>query len=298
VKDTPGEEGIYAVSRNGGVSRQLTDSLPLAVRTYEYRPRFDLSPDGRTLAYSAKLGEEQALFTLPVSGGEQQLLVRFESQRAQKRGTLPQWSPDSSQLAYTDGSALCVIAAAGGEPCKLSRRYYWHNRSVRWSPDGKLIAALCRPTPKLKDAVFVVPASGGELRQLTSADAAKKGLDWHPDGQRLTYSLMRSDSETYQAYLDGREPTLLLNVPDIYTYVGTWAPDGRRYFFLCFVAQGVGMYVYDESSSKTTQVSVPGNLGVPRFSRDGKTMAWWETRKASIQTWIMEDFLPESTGGE
>jgi Tol biopolymer transport system component len=212
---------------------------------------------------------------------------------------LPQWSPDSSQLAYVDGSALCVIAAAGGEPRKLARSGYWHNRSVRWSPDGNFIAALCRLTPKLKDAVFVVPASGGEPRQLTSADAEKKGLDWHPDGQRLTYSLMRSDSATYQAYLDGREPTLLVNVPDIYTYVGTWAPDGRRYFFLCFTEQGVGMYVYDESSGKTMFVSDSvKEVGLPRFSRDGKTMAWWSTRRTSIQTWIMEDFLPESTAGQ
>jgi Tol biopolymer transport system component len=54
------------------------------------------------------------------------------------------------------------------------------------------------------------------------------------------------------------------------------------------------MYVYDESSGKTTQVSdLVDNAGVPFWSRDGKTMAWWETRTTSIQTWIMEDFLPE-----
>jgi Tol biopolymer transport system component len=59
------------------------------------------------------------------------------------------------------------------------------------------------------------------------------------------------------------------------------------------------MYVYDESSGKTTQVSdLVDNAGVPFWSRDGKTMAWWATRQTSIQTWIMEDFLTESTAGE
>ena len=153
------------------------------------------------------------------------------------------------------------------------------------------------PKPK-SNAVFVVPASGGELRQLTTDVEPKEGLEWHPDGQRLTYYDLQIDSGTYQAYLDGREPTLLVDVPDSQDSVGTWAPDGRRYFFKCLTGQGVFMYVYDESSGKTTQLSDSGNVSLPCFSRDGKTMAWCATRQTGIQTWIMEDFLPESTAGK
>ena len=295
VNDAPGEEGIYAVPRQGGAPRRLTENLPAEGRIFYYR-RFDLSSDGRTLAYSAKLGNEQGLFTLPTSGGEPRLLVQLN-----QPCVVPQWSPDGSQLAYSDGNDLNVIPAAGGKPRKLAHvDHGWEQYSVRWSPDGKLIAAFGMPKPRL-NAVFVVPASGGELRQLTSADEWKEGLEWHPDGQRLTYQLSRYDSETHQAYLDGREPTLLVNAPDIWDYVGMWAPDGRRYFFLgnVITAKKMGMHFYDESSGKTTQAIEPvKNAGVPRWSRDGKTMAWWETRETSTQTWIMENFLPESTAGE
>jgi Tol biopolymer transport system component len=196
-------------------------------------------------------------------------------------------------LAYSDGNDLYVIPAVGGEPRKLAyMEYSWEAYSVRWSPDGKLIAACGFPKPGL-NAVYVVPASGGELRQLTSADEYKEGLEWHPDGQRLTYHVSRLDSETHQAFLDGREPTLLVNAPDIWDYVGIWAPDGRRYFF-------VGpLTFYDESTGETTRVSEEGeNASVPRFSADGKTMAWWSSRRTGTQTWIMEDFLPESTAGK
>jgi Tol biopolymer transport system component len=297
VNDTPGEEGIYAVPSQGGTPRQLTESLPFEVSGCDYYRRFDLSSDGRTLAYSAKLGNEPGLFTIPVSGGEPQLLVQLTN--AMKFGTVPQWSPDGSQLAYTDGTDLNIITATGGQPRKLNKMsYLWEPYSVCWSLDGKFIAALGILDPRKPNAVFAVPASGGELRRLPSADEWKEGLEWHPDGQCLTYSVIRFDNETHQAYLDGREPTLLVNAPDTKDYVGTWAPDGRRYFFLCFT-EGVGMYVYDESSGKTTQAIEPvENAGVPCFSRDGKTMAWWEVRKTSMQAWIMEDFLPESTAGE
>ena len=151
------------------------------------------------------------------------------------------------------------------------------------------------------NAVFVVPASGGELRQLTSDVEPKRGLEWHPDGRRLTYHVSLSDSETRQAFLDGREPTMLVNAPDTWDWIGVWAPDGQRFFFLGSNAseKKLGIYTYDESSGNTTQVSdLVDNVGVPVWSSDGKTMAWWQTRQTSIQTWIMEDFLPESTAGQ
>jgi len=301
VNDTPGEEGIYAISRQGGEPQRLTESLPCEGTASPYYYSFDLSPDGRTLAYSAKLGEEHALFTLPVSGGEPQLLTRFE-RRAQRVGTLAQWSPDGSQLAYADGNDLYVIIATGGQPRELAHvEYGWQRYSVRWSPDGKFIASLGMLDPNSTIAVFVVPASGGELRQLTfDTTGWKEGLEWHPDSQRLTYySVMRADSETYQVYLDGRDPTLLVDAPDILDWIGTWAPDGRRYFFLGLAASMMGMYVYNESTGETTLVSdAAETTGVPSWSHDGKTMAWWACRATSHQTWIMENFLPESLAGK
>ncbi len=293
VNNMPGKEGIYAVLRDGGAPRRLTESFPVEHKGLNHYHRFDLSPDGRTLAYSTRIGNEEGLFTVPTMGGDPRLLVQITNA---KSSPVPQWSPDGSQLAYADGNDLYIIPAASGQPRKIAHMNHgWEQYSVRWSPDGKLIAAFGMPKPKSNNAVFVVPASGGELRQLTSSDVDwKEGLEWHPDGQRLTYHVSRLNSETHQTYLDGREPTLLVNAPDVWDYVGKWAPDGRRFFFV-----GPPMYVYDESSGKTTQVSEPGEwAGVPRWSRDGKTMAWWATRKTSRQTWIMENFLPESTAGE
>jgi Tol biopolymer transport system component len=293
VNDMPGEEGIYAVARDGGTPRRLTESMPPEHRGMVYYQTFDVSPDGQALAYYGTIGGEEGVFVVPTTAGEPRLLGQPDNEM--KSGTVPQWSPNGSELAYADGNDLIVVVVATGQSRKLAdMRRGWEPYTVRWSPDGKFIAAFGFVKPGL-NAVFVVPASGGELRQLTSADEYKEGLQWHPEGQRLTYQLSRLDSATHQAYLDGREPALLVNAPDIWDYVGAWALDGHRYFFV----DGPSMYCYDESTGETTRVSEDGeNTGVPRFSADGTTMAWWTSRSTSTQTWIMEDFLPESTAGK
>jgi len=214
---------------------------------------------------------------------------------------VPQWSPDGSQLAYAAGKGLYIIPAADGQPRELAHLDIgWEECTVRWSPDGKFLAALSCDPPESENAVFVAPASGGELRQLTPDVEYKEGLEWHPDGQRLTYHVSRHHSETRQAHLDGRPPSLLFDAPDdIWDYVGNWTPDGRSFFFMGSLEHRWGIYVYDEASGDIKLVSphVP-DVGVPRFSRDGKTMAWWATRNTARQTWVMENFLSEPVAAE
>jgi Tol biopolymer transport system component len=295
-------DGIFAVPREGGTPRRLTETGPLP--THEYLTNFHLSGDGRTLAYIAKLSEGRGLFTLPVSGGEPQLLVKITG-----LGVVPQWSPDGSQLAYAGGNDLYVIGAAGGQPRKIAhlqdsgrRSTGWDNWTVRWSPGGKFIAAI--GYTKKHNGVFVVPASGGELRQLTPDGPDSyylEGVEWHPDGRRLSYNVDRRESETRQAYLDGRPPTFLVDHPDGWDYIGAWAPDGHRFFYMSEAAgkEGYGIYVYDEASGDITLFADhAAHQSPPRWSRDGKTAAWWVTRKTERQAWIMENFLPESTASK
>ena len=131
--------------------------------------------------------------------------------------------------------------------------------------------------------VFVVPASGGELRRLTPVDENKykEGLEWHPDGQRLTYMYYGPDG-IRQAYLDGRPTTLLIDQPDRWDYIGTWAPDGRRYYFMSWNENDeLGLYVYDDRLGNIAPFYSPirENLDLPVWSRDGKTMVWASSKK-------------------
>ena len=298
-------DGIFAVPREGGTPRRLTKTRPLP--SHGYLTNFHLSKDGHTLAFTGKLDEGRGLFTLPVGGGEPQFLVNIG---IGAETAISQWSPDGSQLAYATGNDLYVISAAGGQPHNIAhlqdsgrRKTGWDVWTVRWSPDGKFIAAIgYTAKPGTRNGVFVVPASGGELRQLTpDGPDYLEGVEWHPDGQRLSYNVDRRASETRQAYLDGRPPTLLVDHPDGWDYIGAWAPDGRRFFYISEAAgkEGYGIYVYDEASGDITLFADHAAYqSPPRWSRDGKTAAWWATKKTERQAWVMENFLPESKAGD
>ncbi len=207
----------------------------------------------------------------------------------------PKWSPDGSLLAFGNASGIYVIPATGGQARKLADLNGEQGWTVRWSPDGQHLALLAPAKASGSLGVFVVSASGGEPRHLTfAADGDyKEGLEWHPSGERLTYMNYGPDG-IWQAHLDGRQATLLIDQPGLWDYVGRWTPGGHRFFFVS-VRSGYGnpwgLYVYDDRTGETSVVwsADEGSAGFPSFSRDGTTMTWSVTTGVS-QLWLMENF--------
>jgi dipeptidyl aminopeptidase/acylaminoacyl peptidase len=109
----------------------------------------------------------------------------------------PQISPDGSAVAvvvirpnfkadsYDTTLELVNIATR-------SRRALTHGRDgigfPRWSPDGSRIAFIAQTGGSDSSAqVFVLPMSGGEPSQITSAPNDVQQIDWSPDGKVIAY---------------------------------------------------------------------------------------------------------------
>jgi Tol biopolymer transport system component len=69
-------------------------------------------------------------------------------------------------------------------------------RLPRWSPDDGSIAYL-HSRENWADDVYVVPAAGGEPRQVTHENTLMSGLAWLADGSRLVYSSARGSTVLY-----------------------------------------------------------------------------------------------------
>ena len=76
----------------------------------------------------------------------------------------------------------------------------------RWSPDGRWIAF--QRGDSIRFDIFVVPATGGQVRQLTHDNDMMSGFAWLPDSTGIVYSGSRGGTMPYLPTLDLWQVTL------------------------------------------------------------------------------------------
>ena len=163
-----------------------------------------LSLDGRTLYYVHQHPESNktSLMTKDMESGREGELFCQEGARWVFFLTFA-LSPDGQQLAIASlnnnsstGAVerrILTMPAKGGEPRELlkieAKRSQW--RAIAWTPDGKALLFFDN-TPKRGGAVFLIPAGGGQARELCRPQPMMYGvlltaLDVHPDGKRFAF---------------------------------------------------------------------------------------------------------------
>lgn len=103
-----------------------------------------------------------------------------------------------------------------------------------WSPDGTLLAFISDLTGI--DQAWLLPASGGEPRQLTDFPDRVGMVAWSPDGEQLIATVDAGGNEHDQFYLltkEGKEPLALTQEPEVIHHFGSWSPDGTMFLYGC-----------------------------------------------------------------
>lgn len=107
----------------------------------------------------------------------------------------PQIAPDGKSIAVVVGRAnftdnrydadvvLVDVATKAQRSLVTGRR---GASSPRWSPDGSQVAFLAAADGRLQ--VFVIPATGGEARQVTKSPTPVQNFAWRPDGRAFCYT--------------------------------------------------------------------------------------------------------------
>ncbi len=122
--------------------------------------------------------------------------MKLDDLFAFKRVAAPQISPDGKHVVYqvttvslaenTSSTALWVAATDGKTPPRqLTDPKGKRDANPRWSPDGKHI--LFESNRSGSSQLWVVPAEGGEPKQLTTISTGASHGIWSPDGTHIAF---------------------------------------------------------------------------------------------------------------
>ena len=196
-----------------------------------------ISPDGRWLAFDSDRGGNQAIYRVPLSGGEPEPLSADSGD-----DFMPSWSPDAREIAYygfrQGHRRLFVMPVDGGPPTPVAADS-GNQRFPDWSPDGRHLVFHSDRTGRFELYVVDRDSAGrwSAPRQLTR-DGGQEAR-WSPDGSAILYL---RNAGLWVVSPDGAAPRLLIESrnPAVRPapMLGLWAPDGRTIYYKALDAEG------------------------------------------------------------
>lgn len=310
---------IYLVSSGGGNPIKLTNG-----EKGESSPQW--SPDGSRLAFLADREKGNQIWIIPADGGEAVKLTEEENGVQSFR-----WSPDGKQIAFVTRdvpkdkearekkkkdkfdsitvdqdlrySHLWTINVESKEKKRLTEGEFSVS-SPQWSPDGKSIAysssksgaqeSIFTDISNDRDSdIFVIAATGGEPRKLTTNPAPDANPQWSPDGKWIAYV---ASNDSWAAKTDvmlisarGGSPKNLTS-GFIESAGGglSWSQDGKTLYFSSGVGMHSHVYSVPTAGGNVAQIT-QGNRNFGQFdiSLDGKKIAYTASdSRTSDDIWI------------
>lgn len=278
-----GASGIYVKVVGAG------DPLPLATGMGQRGPAW--SPDGRYIAYYR---QPPGVYLIPALGGAERKLTSISNvERLRGMG----WSPDGKHLAISDRDpdtgflSIFELTVDTGERRKLtSALSTWGDTSPAYSPDGKSLGFIRYPIPG-SSAVFMIPAAGGEPRQLTRfEESAYYSFDWTPNGREIVYSaLIDGNAALWRVSVSGGPPRRIVDAG--FDAIGpAVAKSGKRLAFWQ-ARETVNLWRFDFDRSSQPRKLAPNlrRQTSPQYSPDGSKLVFKSNRLNGDEIWISDN---------
>ena len=214
------------------------------------------SPDGKKLAFVRREGTQSKLYVKDLSSGTEKKVYDALDQDVQETwavtGVYPNmgWTPDSSDIVFWAGGKLRRVSAAGGEA-----------RVIPFSvSDDRVIVDATHPV------VEVAPDS--------FATQMPRWAEVSPDGRSVVFETL--GKLWVKPATGGAARRLTAAKDNGFELWPSWSRDGRSIVFVRWTDAGLGeVHVVGASGGASRKVTgVPGHYAEPRFSPDGKTIAF------------------------
>lgn len=184
-----------------------------------------LSPDGRTLAYTARRDRLWDLYLLDLTTGEERRLTSDSAYEAN-----PVWSPDGTTLAFASDAAgdmdiFLADIAAGSAPENITPGSKAQEFAPLWSPAGDELVYVS--TRRGARRLFRLPVGGERATELPAPpDLEITGLHWDASSGYLLVQV-GAKLEKYIATLDPETGMLARLTWSRSEGSAAWSPDGN-----------------------------------------------------------------------
>jgi Tol biopolymer transport system component len=324
------DQGVFIISQLGGPERKVSDSGSLVgwtpdgksvlIRDQQDRepfgiyqipldtlqPRlltrpsvgigdwkFDVSPDGSTLAFiryeRPAVGD---LYVMPMGGGEPRRLTDWN---AILGGVA--WLPDGRNLIYsamdrlwrvsatssrlTRGSAITSITDAADGP------------SISRSSPARLAFQRTFRDVSLRLVDLDAARSVDDTLQATAlADSTRMDSPgpFSPGATAVAFKSFRSGGspELWVCGRDGRDLRQITHLEGAELVVGSWSRDGKKVVFDASLGGNSDIYSIDPAGGKPVRLTFDQAIDVlPWWSRDGRSIYYTSFRSGTLQIWRM-----------
>jgi dipeptidyl aminopeptidase/acylaminoacyl peptidase len=285
---------VWRIDLDGANSVQLTNG-----REGESSPRW--APDGRTIAFLARRGEDEATATqihlIPNTGGEARPLTRHSTSVSN-----PTWSPDGAWIYFlaadpkTDAERardrvrddvyafnenykqqhLWKIKIADGSEERITDGHFWV-AGYSLSEDGRTIVHHRQPNPLLDSSaeseIWTMDASGGSARQVTRNKVGEGGAELSPDGATILFTAAANakfegyhNRKIFSVPVSGGEPKLLTADLPYAVEGAAWARGGKTIYFAAGMGVKTELFEMDAAGGRPRQIT----------SRTQETIGDWD----------------------
>ncbi|MFN2148052.1 MAG: prolyl oligopeptidase family serine peptidase [Anaerolineales bacterium] len=221
-------------------------------------------------------------------GWSHALLVSIDRPRG------PAISPDGRWLAFfwdrEDQSDLYILETSGGWPRRLTfdrtATSYWLDEPARWSPDGHSIAYTD------DGQIWIINVDGRDNHQVTDLTTSVSSVQWMPDNQHLVFTTRhKGDLQVMMIDIKGQMLQPISQGPGL-DHSPEPSPDGKRIAFIRVHLDDLNrsdlMLADLERGGLRQLTNVPGFRHFnPRWSPDGKWIAYLSERTGSSQVFLM-----------
>lgn len=286
--------GIYVMEETGENVRRISDT--------GFHPSW--SPDGKQIVVSDKSSDvstshtipNSSLWTIDVETGNKKLL------ETKGDAIQPNWSPNGKRIVYwfldeKNQAEIATIPATGGEPFVITRDSAMDWNPI-WSPDGKFIYFASDRGGSMNIWRLAIDEETGEVsgepESVTTPSMYVRHLAFSRDGKTLAYIRYETHSNLQSIAFD---PEKLETVGEVNMVTSgnkqlsmpAMSPNGEEYVMRSFptlTTEEIAVFSRDGSNLRLLTNDKFRDRS-PRWSPDGKQIAFTSDRSGKYQVWMI-----------